>query len=90
MTITRFVAAFLLIAACLLPGPGLADAPLDLFQTAPAAQAHCPSDIVVWLNLPTGIYHFPGQRWYGRTNHGAYVCKIEADRAGDHPTHSGQ
>jgi len=61
-----------------------------LFSTEQAAQHHCPSDTVVWLNLPTGIYHFKGQRWYGNTNSGAYVCKQEANHAGDRPTHNGQ
>jgi hypothetical protein len=37
--------------------------------------------MVVCLNLPSGIYHFEGQRWYGRTKSGAYVCKKEADQA---------
>jgi len=45
---------------------------------------------VVWLNLPTGIYHFQGQRWYGLTNRGAYVCQREADRAGIRATQNGQ
>jgi hypothetical protein len=45
---------------------------------------------VVWLNLPTGIYHFQGQRWYGLTNRGAYVCQREADQAGVRATRNGQ
>jgi hypothetical protein len=67
-----------------------ADAGLALFQTEQTAQEHCPSDTVVWLNLPTGIYHFKGQRWFGNTKHGAYVCEKEADAAGDRATHNGQ
>jgi hypothetical protein len=64
--------------------------PLTLFPTEQQAQQHCPSDIVVWLNLPTGIYHFRGERWYGRTKQGAYVCEHEADQAGDRATRNGQ
>jgi hypothetical protein len=60
------------------------------FTAEKTAQQHCPADIVVWLNLPTGIYHFQGQRWYGNTKRGAYVCKKEADKAGDRPTRNGQ
>jgi hypothetical protein len=45
---------------------------------------------VVWLNLPSGIYHLKGQRWYGRTKSGAYVCKQEADKAGDRGSLNGQ
>lgn len=65
-------------------------AQLTLFPTQQQAQQHCPSDIVVWLNLPSGIYHFQGQRWYGNTKSGAYVCEKEADAAGDRPTMNGQ
>ena len=50
-------------------------APLANFPNERQAQQHCPGDTVVWLNLPSGIYHFKGQRWYGRTNSGAFVCR---------------
>jgi hypothetical protein len=39
---------------------------VQYFATESAAQAHCLRDIVVWLNIPTGIYHLKNQRWYGR------------------------
>lgn len=61
-----------------------------LFQTEQQAQQHCQKDVVVWLNLPSGVYHFKGQRWYGQTKTGAYVCRQEADRAGDRSTRNGQ
>lgn len=60
------------------------------FATEREAQVHCPSDTVVWLNLPTGIYHLQGQINYGKTKSGAYVCKTEADQAGDSQSHNGQ
>jgi hypothetical protein len=63
---------------------------LPLFATEVAAQKHCPADTVVWLNTRSGIYHLKGERWYGRTKHGAYVCKKEADAAGDRETENGQ
>jgi hypothetical protein len=89
----RILLRLAIICALLAPAVGLAQrptAPLQEFPTEQQAQAHCPSDIVVWLNLPTGIYHFQGQRWYGNTNSGAYVCQSEADRAGDRATRNGQ
>ena len=61
-----------------------------VFSTEQQAQAHCPADTVVWLNLPTGVYHFQGQRWYGNTKAGAYVCRKEADAGGDRATRNGQ
>ena len=65
-------------------------ASLATFDTAAAAQKHCPRDEVVWLNTNSGIYHEKGMRWYGRTKHGAYVCRKEADAAGDRDTRNGQ
>jgi hypothetical protein len=61
-----------------------------LFSTEGAAQAHCPKDVVVWLNIPSGIYHYKGERWYGRTKHGAYACEKEAVAAGDRASENGQ
>jgi hypothetical protein len=61
-----------------------------LFDTESAAQAHCPKDVVVWLNIPSGIYHYKGERWYGRTKHGAYACEKEAIKAGDRASLNGQ
>jgi len=44
------------------------------FPTEQQAEQHCPKDVVVWLNVPTGVYHFKRERWYGRTKSGAFVC----------------
>ena len=63
---------------------------LDQFQSEQMAQKHCPKDTVVWVNLPTGIFHFKGERWYGRTKNGAYVCEKEAENEGDRATRNGQ
>ena len=61
-----------------------------LFSTESAAQAHCPKDVVVWLNIPSGIYHYKGERWYGRAKHGAYACEKDAIKAGDRASENGQ
>jgi len=60
------------------------------FDTERAAQRHCPRDTVVWLNIPTSIYHYGGERWYGRTRDGAYVCEREAIAEGDRASRNGQ
>jgi hypothetical protein len=60
------------------------------FQFEAEAKQHCPADTVVWLNIPTHIYHFKGMRWYGSTKNGAYVCRKEADAEGDQATRNGQ
>lgn len=63
---------------------------LHYFSTPQAAQHHCPHDTVVWLNIPSGIYHYAGERWFGRTENGAYVCEREAIAAGDRASRNGQ
>jgi hypothetical protein len=78
---------FALLISCFLSPPVLA---LDQFATEAAAQQHCPKDIVVWLNLPTMIWHYKGQRWYGNTKHGAYVCEKEAAASGARATRNGE
>ena len=60
------------------------------YRTEQQAQKHCPKDTVVWLESSSGIYHFKGQRQYGNTNSGAFVCEQEADRAGNRATQNWQ
>jgi hypothetical protein len=89
----RALVGIALALTLLLPGGAVAQRPtasLQTFLTEQQAQQHCPSDTVVWLNLPTGIYHFQGQRWYGNTKARAYGCQGEADQAGDRATRNGQ
>jgi hypothetical protein len=84
-----------LFALALMALPGLAlaaepKAPLSNFSTAQEAQQHCPDDLVVWLDTPTRTYHYRGQRWYGSTKNGAYVCRNEAKNAGMRATRSAE
>lgn len=72
------------------PPPVIAYAPIAMFATESAAQAHCPTDTVVWLNTRSGIWHEKGMRWYGHTKQGAYVCRKEAAAAGYRDTRNGQ
>jgi hypothetical protein len=82
----------LFVLATLITGSAFAavSAPLTLYSSEEQSQQHCPSDVVVWLNLPTHIYHWKGMRWYGNTKNGAYVCKKEADENGNRGTRNGQ
>ena len=81
------VTTLLLSALC----PAYADSTPSLhFQSEQAAKQHCPHDAVVWVNTKTGVYHLKGERWYGATKGGAYVCRKEADAEGDRVTKNGQ
>lgn len=42
---------------------------------------------VVWVNIPTSVYHCQGDRWYGTTKHGKYVTQKEALAEGDRPAY---
>jgi hypothetical protein len=61
------------------------------FANDVSAKASCPSDTVVWVNLPSKIYHFEGTKNYGTTKHGAYMCEKVAiageNRASKTETH---
>ena len=59
------------------------------FGSADAAQARCPGDTVVWLNIYSDIYHYAGSQYYANTSNGAYVCKEDADKAGDRASRDG-
>jgi hypothetical protein len=80
-------AVFALIVYGLLASPAFA---LEQFASETAAQQHCARDTVVWLNLPSMIWHYKGQRWYGNTKHGAYVCLREASASGARATRNGE
>jgi hypothetical protein len=75
------------VASLLFSGPISA---LEQFNTDAKAQQHCPTDTVVWLNLPSMIWHYKGQRYYENTKHGAYVCEKEAASAGARATKNGE
>jgi hypothetical protein len=45
------------------------------FADDTSAKASCPTDTVVWVNLPSKIYHFAGTKSYGTTKRGAFMCE---------------
>jgi hypothetical protein len=53
------------------------------FSTEAQAKAKCPTGTVVWINLKSKIYHFAGNKDYGTTKEGAYMCEPDATAAGD-------
>jgi hypothetical protein len=84
-SIAKFLAGIVVGISLAAAAAGLATFPDEV-----QAQRHCPTDTVVWLNLPTMIWHYKGQRWYGRTQHGAYACEKEAAVNGARGTRNGQ
>jgi cytoskeletal protein RodZ len=68
------------------PAPAATTAPIgaNQFSTEAQAKARCRSDTVVWVNLDSHIYHFPGYKSYGHTKKGAYMCEKGTAAAGFH------
>ena len=85
----RILALVIALLAPVCGAPAMA-AQIPLFTSEQQAQQHCPADVVVWVNLPSGIYHFRGQRYYANTKSGAFVCRKEADANGYRATKNGQ
>ena len=49
---------------------------------APAAQPYARG--MVWVNTETKVYHYEGDRWYGKTKQGKYMTESDAIAAGYH------
>jgi hypothetical protein len=57
---------------------------------SPPPGMSCHSDLIVWVNIASQIYHFPGQRFFGCTKDGKFMCQQDADHEGDRPTRNEQ
>ena len=64
--------------------PPAATAPTGANQYASEGQAkfRCMNGTVVWANLDSKIYHFSGNKTYGQTKSGAYMCERDATAQG--------
>ena len=59
-------------------------ATLSQYKTEADAKGACGSDPIVWANTSSKILHASGDKYYGHTTHGAYVCQSAAQNAGYH------
>jgi len=44
---------------------------------------------MVWVNTGSGIYHYDGDRWYGKTKQGKFMSEADAIKAGFRAAKSG-
>jgi DNA uptake protein ComE-like DNA-binding protein len=49
-------------------------------ETVPERQA--PAKGMVWVNTATKVYHYEGDRWYGKTKEGKFMTEQDAIKAG--------
>lgn len=63
---------------------GTSTGQLHQFKTEAEAKSQCPGGQVAWANTRTHVLHEPGTQYFGKTKHGAYVCKNVALKSGYH------
>jgi len=69
---------------------GKASAAAEETEEPAAAQGQTPPvKGMVWVNTGTGVYHFEGDRWYGKTKQGKFMSEADAIKAGYRAAKSG-
>jgi hypothetical protein len=59
-------------------------------QTGGQQPSCAAGDPVVWANSSSKVYHLQGDKYYGNTKHGQYLCQSKANAAGYHASKSGK
>jgi hypothetical protein len=81
----------LLIAIiALLVLPGLPVLRAQQASNATGFQSTQSEERQVWVNTATGIYHYPGTRWYGNTKQGKFMTEKDAIAQGYRAARNGQ
>lgn len=77
----------ILAIALLLPAPLL---PAQDFSNPAGYLLAQSEERQVWVNTATGIYHYPGTRWYGHTKQGKFMSEKDAIAKGYRAARNGQ
>jgi hypothetical protein len=70
------------------PSPAASSQPAPSAPAKPAAASAAsqgaPGPGMVWVNLTSGVYHYSGSQFYGKTKSGRYMPEADAVKAGYH------
>jgi DNA uptake protein ComE-like DNA-binding protein len=69
-------------------GPSAAKPPEPTKSSATQAQVP-PAKGMVWVNTKSGVFHYEGDRWYGKTKEGKFMTEADALKAGYHGSKEG-
>lgn len=71
-------------AAAAAPAAQPAPTPANAITPSSPTSAGTPGPGQVWVNLDSGVYHYPKSRYYGKTKSGKYMSEADAMKAGYH------
>jgi hypothetical protein len=75
-------AAIIMISSVALAqqAPPKSPAKLTLYKTVDSAAGS--GDATVWVDPDAHVYYLKGDQYFGKTKHGGYNCRKQADAAG--------
>ena len=58
-------------------------------KSSPTQSQVPPEKGMVWVNTKSGVFHYEGDRWYGKTKEGKFMTEADAVKAGYHASKEG-
>jgi hypothetical protein len=58
-------------------------------KSSPTQAQVPPEKGMVWVNTKSGVFHYEGDRWYGKTKEGKFMTEADAVKAGYHASKEG-
>ena len=58
-------------------------------KSSPTQTQVPPEKGMVWVNTKSGVFHYEGDRWYGKTKDGKFMTEADAVKAGYHASKEG-